>query len=131
MDLTNRNVALDLFKLSFEIEKTETGSSVRDHPLMALPRADLDLILQLVLSSGSLKDLAAAYGVSYPTIRGRLDRVIDRLQTVQKGQKPDPLTDLLAGLIERGEVSPSSARAIRDTARRMLIERGSEPRSTT
>ena len=73
---------------------------------------------ELVLQSGSLKDLAAAYGVSYPTIRSRLDRVIERLKAIRNGQPPDALSDLLANLIERGEISPSVARAVRDLARR-------------
>ncbi len=90
----------------------------RPHPLTSLPREDLDLILELVLQSGSLKDLAAKYGVSYPTIRGRLDRVILRLQAVLAGLKPDPLSELLADLVERGELSVPTARHIRDTARK-------------
>jgi hypothetical protein len=49
------------------------------HPLHSLDEADLDFVLRLVLASGSLKDLARAYRVSYPTIRGRLDRLIARL----------------------------------------------------
>ena len=36
------------------------------HPLLALAEEELDLVLQLVLASGSLKDLALVYQVSYP-----------------------------------------------------------------
>jgi hypothetical protein len=85
---------------------------------MGLPREDLDLILELVLKSGSIKDLASSYSVSYPTIRSRLDKVIERLQKLVDGRKPDPLSDLLATLIERGELSASTARTIRDMARK-------------
>ena len=84
---------------------------------MGLPREDLDLITELVLRSGSLKDLASAYGVSYPTIRSRLDRVIARLRGAVEGRAPDPLSELLADLVERGELSPSAARSVRDLAR--------------
>ncbi len=89
-----------------------------DHPLARLSREDLNLIVQLVLRSGSLKDLAADFGVSYPTIRARLDRVIERLEQAVAGRTPDPLNEVLAGLLERGEVTPAAARAIRDAARR-------------
>lgn len=89
------------------------------HPLLGLPREDLDLITELVLRSGSLKDLASAYGVSYPTIRGRLDRVMARLRGAVEGRAPDPLSELLADLVERGELSPSAARSVRDVARKM------------
>jgi hypothetical protein len=95
------------------LNKTELAS----HPLGVLPNEDLDLIVELVLRSGSLKDLAASYGVSYPTIRVRLDRVIERLDAAVKGKPTDPLSDLLAALVERGEISVSVARSIRDTAR--------------
>src|SRR5436305_11667677 len=93
--------------------------SLEGHPLLALSRDDLDLITELVLRSGSLKDLADAYGVSYPTIRLRLDRVIERLSAAVKGKAPDPITELLARLVERGELSASNARTIRDLARKL------------
>ncbi len=91
---------------------------LKGHPLASLPREDLDLIVELVLRSGSIKDLAAAYGVSYPTIRIRLDKVIARLQAARDGKKPDPLSELLAAMVERGELNATSARAIRDVARK-------------
>lgn len=84
-----------------------------------MPRDDLDLIAELVLRSGSLKDLADAYGVSYPTIRLRLDKVIERLSDIVKGKQPDPLSELLAKLVERGELSASNARAVRELSRKM------------
>ena len=97
----------------------------RRHPLCHLPPDDLELVTELVLKSGSLKDLAAAYGVSYPTIRTRLDRVIERLQALKNGQKPDPLSDLLATLVERGEISASTARSVREVARAAAAKEGS------
>jgi hypothetical protein len=96
------------------------------HPLVTLPREDLDLIAELVLKSGSLKDLAAVYGVSYPTIRLRVDKVIARLQDALAGRQPDPVNDLLARLVEQGEMTPSGARAVRDL-RRQLAQRADGP----
>lgn len=93
------------------------SSNPADHPLGALPREDLDLIAQLVLHSGSLKDLAGAYGVSYPTIRTRLDRVIERLRAAVEGRRPDPVSELLADLVEKGELGVSTARRIRAAVR--------------
>ncbi len=37
-------------------------------------------IEMFVLASGSLKEIASQMGVSYPTVRSRLDRIIDELQ---------------------------------------------------
>lgn len=98
-------------------QRTTQGHPLADHPLAALPREDLDLIVQLVLASGSLKDLAAVYGVSYPTIRARLDRTIGRLREVLAGRTPDPLAELVADLVDRGELSPAGGRQIRDLVR--------------
>lgn len=103
------------------IQNTITPSgaapAARDHPLLSLPAEDLDLITELVLQSGSLKGLAKVYGVSYPTIRNRLDRTIARLRDAVDGRTPDPLTNLLAALVERGELSAGGARAVRDLVR--------------
>ena len=40
---------------------------------------DLAFVRRFVLGSGSLKSLAAEYGVSYPTVRLRLDRLIAKI----------------------------------------------------
>ncbi len=99
------------------ISNSTPGARPGDHPLLALPREDLDLICELVLQSGSLKGLASSYGVSYPTIRTRLDRTIARLRAIVDGAAPDPVSELLAHLVERGELTPSGARRLRDTMR--------------
>ena len=41
---------------------------------------DWSFMKQFILASGSLKDLADYYGVSYPTIRLKLDRLIQKVQ---------------------------------------------------
>lgn len=88
-----------------------------NHPLSRLSREDLDLIVEFVLVSGSLKELARVYGVSYPTIRARVDRLIERVCDAAQGRRPDPLSELLATLTERGEITPGAARSIRDLVR--------------
>lgn len=105
--------------LSERLSSTSRAAS-DDHPLGRLPREDQDLIVQLVLHSGSLKDLAATYEVSYPTIRLRLNRVIERLRTVIAGRKPDGVTELLARMVEQGEIAPTAARAIGEAVRKQI-----------
>ena len=46
---------------------------------------DLALVRALVLASGSLKAVARQYGISYPTLRVRLDRVIEKLRLADEG----------------------------------------------
>jgi hypothetical protein len=92
----------------------------RQVPLRRLEDDDLEFVQRLVLASGSLKGVAAAYGVSYPTIRGRLDKLIGRLRGLVEGRPADPMADLLADLIERGEIGPSAARAVLNLHRKLL-----------
>ena len=94
----------------------------RAHPLTLIPEEDLDFVMQFVLASGSLKDMALLHQVSYPTIRATLDRVIANLRQTISGIPPDPVTDLLAELIERGEIKASTAKSIR-AAHRKALER--------
>ena len=52
------------------------------YPLPALARLsdeDQGFVLSFILSSGSLKQMAKLYGVSYPTVRNRLDDLISLL----------------------------------------------------
>ncbi|MEG0692975.1 MAG: DUF2089 family protein [Oscillospiraceae bacterium] len=41
---------------------------------------DLSFTKKFILSSGSLKEIANQYGVTYPTVRLRLDRLIQKIQ---------------------------------------------------
>ena len=45
-----------------------------------LEEEDLAFIKRFLLSSGSLKEVAGAYGVTYPTVRLRLDRLIQKIR---------------------------------------------------
>jgi|GEM_PF-594759 len=86
-------------------------------PICRLSRADQDLITEMTLHSGSLKALAKSFGVSYPTIRRRLDELIERLRVIVDGRKPEPMSELLSDLVRRGEITPSAARSVRDLHR--------------
>jgi len=92
----------------------------REHPLLLMPEEDLDFVLQFVLASGSLKEMARLHGVSYPTIRASLDRVIENLRQRLNGAPPDPMTNLLADLVERGEIKLATAKSIRAIYRTVI-----------
>lgn len=54
-----------------------------------LEEEDLAFIKRFVLASGSLKEIAREYGVTYPTVRLRLDRLIQKiLMGEQTAQEP-------------------------------------------
>jgi len=48
--------------------------------LASLEDEDLVFIKKFILASGSLKEMASQYGVTYPTVRLRLDRLIQKIQ---------------------------------------------------
>ena len=52
----------------------------------SLDEEDVSFIKKFVLASGSLKEVAGIYGVTYPTVRLRLDRLI---QKIRLGEQPD------------------------------------------
>jgi hypothetical protein len=57
--------------------------------LDSLEDEDLAFIKRFILFSGSLKDLADAYNVSYPTLRLRLDRLIDKIKILDSQKIED------------------------------------------
>lgn len=65
-----------------------------------LDEEDVAFIRRFLLASGSLKEVAGEYGVSYPTVRLRLDRLI---QKIRLGE--DRAADPYVALIKRLAVS--------------------------
>lgn len=54
---------------------------------------DISFIKTFILASGSLKEVARIYEVTYPTVRLRLDRLIQKIEiNEQKGKDPYILT---------------------------------------
>lgn len=49
-----------------------------------LESEDLTFIKRFVLASGSLKAVAAEYNVTYPTVRLRLDRLIQKIELADR-----------------------------------------------
>lgn len=57
--------------------------------ILELEKEDLQFIKSFILSSGSLKEIAKHYEVTYPTIRLRLDRLIQKINiNCKEEQKP-------------------------------------------
>lgn len=61
---------------------TDPGGDDEKRWLEHLNDEDLGFLKRFLLSSGSLKETAEAYGVSYPTVRLRLDRLIEKVRAL-------------------------------------------------
>lgn len=48
--------------------------------MAGLEEEDVAFIKKFILASGSLKEMAGQYGVTYPTVRLRLDRLIQKIR---------------------------------------------------
>ena len=58
---------------------------------------DLTFVKKFLLASGSLKEVASLYGVTYPTVRLRLDRLIQKIQLTENAEA-DPYISLVKRL---------------------------------
>ncbi|RXM74583.1 DUF2089 family protein [Clostridium tetani] len=52
--------------------------------LSSLDYEDIEFIKKFILTSGSLKEIAKLYEVSYPTVRLRLDKLIQKIEINDK-----------------------------------------------
>jgi hypothetical protein len=73
---------------------------------------DLAFIRRLVLVSGSLKELAAIYGISYPTVRLRLDRLIAKLQILDDRAVTSQFERVLRAAHAEGKVDLATMRGL-------------------
>jgi hypothetical protein len=80
-----------------------------------LSEEDIAFMKRFLLTSGSLKDLAAAYGVTYPTVRLRLDRLIEKVKVIDSHDSADDYERLLRGLFAEGRLDESSFRLLLTT----------------
>jgi hypothetical protein len=101
----------------FTIERVRLGSGVaiegefEPPPLARLRYEDQVFVSEFVRSHGSIKDMEKAFGVSYPTIKNRLNRIAGQLSLVQvevRAPAAEASNDVL-GMLERGEISAAEA----------------------
>jgi hypothetical protein len=86
-------------------------------PLASLATEDQIFVAAFVRSHGSIKDMEQLFGVSYPTVKARLNRIAAALPFVE--DNPAPLKDEVMGRLERGEITVADAvSALKGEARR-------------
>jgi len=75
--------------------------------LLKLPAEDLIFIFDFVQCSGSLKEMAAKQSVSYPTLRNRLNALIEMLENLEIQDESSKIEILK--LLEEGKISAQDA----------------------
>jgi hypothetical protein len=76
-------------------------------PLAQLSADDQVFVIAFVRCHGSIKEMEQLFGISYPTVKNRLNRLADQLQLVETAPAPSQ-TDVLSRL-ERGEITADEA----------------------
>lgn len=72
---------------------------------------DLAFIKKFLLASGSLKKMADQYDVSYPTVRLRLDRLIQKIQ-ISEDTANEPYISLIKRLAVNEKVDFDTAKLL-------------------
>lgn len=79
--------------------------------ILSLAPEDAAFIKNFVLKSGSLKEIAQLYGVSYPTVRLRLDRLIQKIE-LSDHQAEEPFQTFIKGLAVDSRIDLDTAKLI-------------------
>jgi hypothetical protein len=76
-------------------------------PLANLSAEDQVFVMAFVRCHGSIKEMEEMFGISYPTVKNRINRIARQLEFVEI-VKVSPEEDVI-GELERGEISAEEA----------------------
>jgi len=94
----------------------------------SLDDEDIAFLKRFLLASGTLKELARQYGISYPTVRLRLDRLIEKVKLLERAVDAGPFERSLRTAYADGQLDTTTFRALID-AYRQEKEESHETRS--
>ncbi len=72
---------------------------------------DSVFIKKFLIASGSLKDIAKAYGVTYPTVRLRLDRLIQKIK-LSEDNSSEPYVSLIKRMAVNEKIDFDTAKIL-------------------
>lgn len=100
-------------KIIFNIMKGVRAVSVETVPewMVNLEEEDVVFIRRFLLASGSLKEVAHQYGVTYPTVRLRLDRLIQRIK-MSESVEQEPYITLVKRLALNDKIDFDTAKLL-------------------
>lgn len=79
--------------------------------MLNLDDEDIAFIKKFILSSGSLKEIANHYGVTYPTVRLRLDKLIQKIQ-INEDTSNEPFIALIKRLAINEKIDLDTAKIL-------------------
>lgn len=90
--------------------------------LVHLDEEDIHFIKKFLLASGSLKEIAKEYGVTYPTVRLRLDRLIQKIK-INEQVSEAPYVALIKQLAIKDKLDFDTAKLLIAEYKKMTVER--------
>ncbi len=96
-----------------EVRLDASGIAIRGEfeppPLAGLRYEDQVFVGEFVRCHGSIKHMEKAFGVSYPTIKNRLNRIANELNLVQVDTEPAGSSKEVLDLLDSGEIDAAEA----------------------
>lgn len=92
------NIKLFIFYLKFKyviLKKEVINMDTVPMWMKNLDDEDMIFIKRFLLASGSLKEVAKLYGVTYPTVRVRLNKLIDKIKLSEDKEDNDEFVELI------------------------------------
>jgi hypothetical protein len=81
-----------------------------DLPLLAcLPAEDQVFVTAFIRCHGSIKEMEQLFGISYPTVKSRLNRIGAQLPFAEVHSEPRSSSSDILDQLERGEISARDA----------------------
>ncbi len=81
--------------------------------ILSLDKESLEFIRKFVTNSGSLKDISKIYNVSYPTVRAKLDKLIQKIELNSKTEDVE-FVNMIKNLVIDERISLDTAKLIID-----------------
>lgn len=79
--------------------------------MVNLDDEDVSFIKNFIMASGSLKEIANRYGVTYPTVRLRLDKLIQKIQ-ISEATANEPYIALIKRLAINEKIDFDTAKIL-------------------
>lgn len=86
--------------------------------LDSLEDEDINFLKRFLQASGSLKELAEAYKVSYPTVRLRLDRLIQKVHVYDDASTGDHHERHIRALAADGKIDTTTLKTLLSSYRK-------------
>ena len=94
-----------------QVRLLESGIAIQGSfdlpPLARLSAEDQVFVMVFVRSHGSIKEMERVFGISYPTVKNRLNRISARMDLVETD--PAPAQSEVLAQLQRGEITGQEA----------------------